>query len=213
MITVPHHRLCMMSKKSALLSICAALVWSLFVSGVAHAVQTEIRQDTPRLLVAKLNGTANMATVQLSNTPNPCHVSGKGRTRAICAKQSQPGSGERAADLTQYASAIFTVTLTIMLSTMIIMAAFSLALIVLAALSRRTPHQPLARAGISPSLYEQGQHASSEVAVPLYESALANWPRRAWLVGLVWFIGFLGSIWFLWLADSFGLFRFSNQTN
>jgi hypothetical protein len=203
----------MMSKKSALLSICAALVWSLFVSGVAHAVQTEIRQDTPRLLVAKLNGTANMATVQLSNTPNPCHVSGKGRTRAICGKQSQPGSRERVADLTQYASAIFTVTLTIMLSTMIFMAAFSLALIVLAALSRRTPRQPLKKARNNLSMHGQEQRASHELAVPLYESALATWPRRAWLVGFVWFIGFLGSIWFLWIADPFGFFRFSNQTN
>src|SRR6185295_19206217 len=147
--------MCVMNKNSLLLSIGTALVWSLFIFHVSHAIQAENGQDTPRLVVAGLDGTASAPTAQLSNTANPCHVSGKGRTRAICGKQSLPGSGKRVADWSQYASAIFIVTLTIMLSTMIFMAAFSLTLIMVAALSRRTPHQTLKRGGKNLSL--QGQ--------------------------------------------------------
>jgi hypothetical protein len=205
--------MCVMNKNSLLLSIGTALLWSLFIFDVGHAVQTENRQDTPRLMVAGLDGTANAPTAQLSNTANPCHVSGKGRTRAICGKQSLPGSGKRVADWSQYASAIFTVTLTIMLSIMIFFAAFSLALIVVAALSRRTPHQTLERAGNNLSLHGQEQRASYALTDTLCESDNAGWLRRAWVVGFVWFIGFLGSIWFLWIAGSFGFFRASNQTN
>lgn len=202
-----------MNKNSLLLSISTALIWSLFIFDVGHAVQTDNRQDIPKLVVPELNRTANASTPQLSNTAIPCQVNGKGRTRAICAKQSLPRSGKRVADWSQYASAIFTVTLTIMLSTMIFMAAFSLMLIVVAALSRQTPHQTLERAGNNLSLYGQEQRASYALADTLRESDHAGWLRRAWLVGFVWFIGFLGSIWFLWFADSFGLFRASNQTN
>ena len=202
-----------MSKNSLLLSIGTALLWSLIIFDVGHAVQTENRQDTPRLMTAELNGTANASTPQLSNTANPCHVSGKGRTRAICGKQSLPGSGKRVADWSKYASAIFIVTLSIMLSTMIFMAAFSLTLIVVAALSRRTSHQTLERGGNNLSLHGQEQRASYALADTLYERNNAGWLRRALVVGMVWFIGFLGSIWFLWIAGSIGLFRASNQTN
>src|ERR1044071_8472789 len=111
--------MCVMSKNSLLLAIVTALLWSLFIFDVGHAVQTENGQAaTTRQVVAELNGTANAPTAQLSNTANPCHVSGKGRTRAICGKQSMPGSEKRVEDWSQYASAIFIVTLTIMLSTM-----------------------------------------------------------------------------------------------
>src|SRR6185436_17918676 len=206
--------MCMMSKNSLLLAIGAPLLWSLSISDVGQVVQTENGQAaTPRLVVAELNGTANAPIAQLSNTPNPCHVRGKGRTRAICGKQSLPGSGKRVADWSQYASAIFIVTLTIMLSTMIFMGAFSLTLIVVAALSRRTPHQTLERAGNNLSLYGQEQRASYALADTLCDSDNAGWLRRAWVVGFVWFIGFLGSIWFLWIAGSIGLFRASNKTN
>ena len=205
--------MCVMNKNSLLLSIGTALVWSLFIFDVGHAVQTENRQDTPRLVVAELNGTANAQTAQLSNAANPCHVSGKGRTRAICGKQSLPGSGKRVPDWSQYASAIFIVTLTIMLSTMIFLAAFSLTLIVVAALSRRIPHRTLKRAGNNLSLHGQEQRASYALADILCENDNAGWLRRAWVVGFVWFIGFLGSIWFLWIAGSIEFFRSSNQTN
>jgi hypothetical protein len=202
-----------MNKNSLLLSICAALVWPLFIFDIGHAVQTENGQATSRLVTAELKGTASAPTAQLSNTTNPCHVSGKGRTRAICGKHGLPGPGKRVADWSQYASAIFTVTLTIMLSTMIVFAAFSLALIMVAALSRRTPHQTLERAGNNLSLHGQEQRASYALTDTLCESDNAGWLRRVWVVGFVWFIGFLGSIWFLWIADSFGFFRATNQTN
>ena len=169
--------MCLMNKNTVGLSICAALVWSLFVSDVGHAIQAEGRQETTRLMVVDLNGTAPALTTQLSNTSNPCSSSGKGRTRATCGKHSLPGSGERAADWSQYASAIFTVALTIILSTLIFLATFSLALIVLAALSRRTPHQPLNRTGINLSMCEQGQHASYRLPTPLCESVSAGWPH------------------------------------
>ena len=203
----------MMNKKSLLLSIGTALLWSLVVSDVGHTTQTENRQASLKPMVVELNGTANAPTAQLSNTANPCHVSGKGRTRAICGKQSLPGSGKRVADWSQYASAIFIVTLTIMLSTMIFFAAFSLALIVVAALSRRTPHQALERVDNNPSLHGHEQRASYALADTLCESDHAGWLRRAWVVGFVWFIGFLGSIWFLWIDGSFEFLIDSNQTN
>lgn len=206
--------MCAMNKNSFLPAIGTALVWSLFIFDVGHAVQTENGQAvTPRLVAAELNGTTNAPTAQLSNPANPCHVNGKSRPRAICGKQSLLGSGNRVADWSQYASAIFIVTLTIMLSTMIFFAVFSLALIVVAALSRRTLHQTLESTGDNLSLHGQAQRASYALTDTLCESDHAGWLRRAWLVGFVWFIGFLGSIWFLWLADSFGLFRVSNQTN
>ena len=188
--------MCMMNKNTVGLSICTALVWSLFISDVGHAIQAEGRQETPRLMVVDLNGTAPAPTTQLSNTSNPCSPSGKGRTRATCGKHSLPGSEERSADWSQYASAIFTVALTIMLSSMIVLATFSLALIVVAALSRRTPHQPLDRTGINLSLREQGQRTSHGLAVPLSESVSTGWLRRAWVVGLVLSIW---SIWSVWL--------------
>ena len=153
--------MCVMSKNSLLLAIGTALLWSLFIFDIGHAVQTENGQAaTPRLVVAELNGTANAPTAQLSSTANPCHVSGKGRTRAICGKQSLPVSEKRVADWSQYASAIFIVTLTIMLSTMICLAAFSLALIVVAALSRRTSHQTLERTSINLAWCGQGRQTS-----------------------------------------------------
>src|SRR4029078_10214298 len=117
---------------------------------------------------------------------NPCHVSGKGRTRAICGKQSLPGSGKRVADWSKYASAIFIVTLSIMLSTMIFMAAFSLTLIVVAALSRRTSQQTLERGANNLSLHGQKQRASYALADTLYERNNAGWLRRALVVGMVW---------------------------
>ena len=186
--------MCVMNKNSLLLAIGTALLWSLFIFDIGHAVQTENGQAaTPRLVVAELNGTASAPTAQLSNTANPCHMSGKGRTRAICGKQSLPGSGKRVEDWSQYASAIFIVTLTVMLSTMICLAAFSLALIAVAALSRRTPPQTLERAGNNLSLHGQEQRASYALADTLCESDHAGCLRRAWVVGFVW------SIWSVWL--------------
>ena len=192
--------MCMMNKHSALLSIGVALLWSLFVSDVGHAAQTERRQDAQKLMVADVNGTANAPTTQVSNTPTPCPVGGKGRSRAlVCGKQSQPGSGERAAEGPQATSPIFTVTLTVMLSVVMMMAAWSLALIALAAWSRRTPHPPVEKAPINLSSNGQGQRASLWARRPSLDNTVsADWSRRAGLAG---FVRSLWFVWFIWLIS------------
>ncbi len=58
-----------MEKNSALLSIGAALVLSLFFSGVGHAFQIEKRQDGRILMAGDMKGPANSAATQGSNTP------------------------------------------------------------------------------------------------------------------------------------------------
>ena len=85
-----------MYKNSALLSISAALLCSLFFFDVGHAFQIDRRQDARILMVAEMKGTANLSTTQVSNTPNPCTVGGKGRTGAPGAKLCPSGSGEMA---------------------------------------------------------------------------------------------------------------------
>ena len=200
-----------MNKRSALLSTSAALLWSLFVSDLGHAVQTEKRQDTLNLMAAEINGTANSSTTQVTDTPNSCTVGAKGRTRATCGKQSLPGSGEKATVQSQYLNAVITATVTVMLIILIVLAALSLALITLAAWSRRIPHLTLERARINLSLSGQRRRTSLWVRCPpLGNIVYAGSPRRAWLVGFVWLIW---SLWFLWFAGSFDFFRSSNQTN
>ena len=189
--------MCMMNKNSILLSIGAALLGSLFLVDLGQAVSTERRQEAPNLLEAAMNRTANAPTMQASNTPNPCTVAGKGRSRAlVCGKQSPPESGERAAEGPQATSPIFTVTLTVMLSVVMMMAAWSLALIALAAWSRRTPHPPVEKAHITRSSNGQEQRASLWARLPsLSNTVSAGWPRRTWLVG------FVRSLWFIWLIS------------
>jgi len=93
-VNVTNHRRCIMYKNSALLSIGAALLFSLFFIDVGHAFQIEKRQDARIVMAGEMKGTANLATKQVSNTPTPCG----GRTGAACRKQSPSGSGEKATD-------------------------------------------------------------------------------------------------------------------
>jgi len=58
-----------MYKSSALLSIGAALLLSLFFLDVGHAFQIDRRQDARILMAGQMKGTANLATTQVSNTP------------------------------------------------------------------------------------------------------------------------------------------------
>jgi hypothetical protein len=81
-----------MYKSSALLSIGAALVFSLFFFGVGHAFQIEKKQDAPILMAGQMKGTANLSIKQVSTAPTPCG----GRTGALCSMNSLPGSGEMA---------------------------------------------------------------------------------------------------------------------
>jgi hypothetical protein len=89
-----------MYKNSALLSIGAALLFSLFFIDVGHAFQIDRNQNAGVLMAGEMKGTANLSTKQVSNTPNPCG----GRTGATCRKQSPPGSGEMATAGSRYTS-------------------------------------------------------------------------------------------------------------
>jgi hypothetical protein len=150
----------MMNKNIVGLSLGLSLLWSLFASDVGHAVQTASRHDTDKVMVAEMNGTTNELTTQLSRTPNPCNLRGKGRTKAPCGNQTPPESGKVTTDWSPYTNAIFTVMLSVILSALIVLAALSLALIALASLSRRIPHHPLERASINLALCGQGRQAS-----------------------------------------------------
>lgn len=200
-----------MNKNIVGLSIAIALLWSLFLSDLGHAVQTENRQGPVKQMVAEMSGPSNAPPAQIFNAQNPCSVGGKGRTRVPCGKASLSGSGERATDWSQYADAIFTVTLTAMLCALIVVATFSLALVVVAYSSRRTPHTSLERTGANLSLCKQERRASYRLATASLCTSIGAGPlSRAWLVGFFWV---LWSIWFFWLTGSFGFFRDSNQTN
>ena len=91
-----------MYRNSALLSIGAALVSSLFFFGVGHASQIQKRQGVHTLTAAEMNGTANLSTKQVSITPIPCG----GRSGAICRTQSPQGSGATATDGSLYTSQV-----------------------------------------------------------------------------------------------------------
>ena len=91
-----------MYKNSALLSIGAALLFSLFLVDGGHAFQIEKRQDARILMAGEMKGTANLPAKQVSNAPNPCG----GRTGATCRKESPQGSGTTATDGSLYASQV-----------------------------------------------------------------------------------------------------------
>jgi hypothetical protein len=81
-----------MYRNSAVLSIGAALVFSLFFFGVGHAFQIDRNQDAHILMAGQMKGTADLPIKQVSNAPTPCG----GRTGTLCSKTSLPGSGEMA---------------------------------------------------------------------------------------------------------------------
>jgi hypothetical protein len=59
-VNVTNHRRCIMYKNSALLSIGAALLFSLFFIDVGHAFQIEKRQDARIVMAGEMKGTANL---------------------------------------------------------------------------------------------------------------------------------------------------------
>ena len=101
-VNVVNHRRCMMYKNSALLSIGAALLCSLFVVNVGLAFQTDKKKDASIVMAGDMKGTTNLSTAQVSNTPHPCTVGGKGRTGAPGAKLCPSGSGEQATNGSLY---------------------------------------------------------------------------------------------------------------
>ena len=91
-----------MHKNTALLSIGATLLYSLFFVDVGHAFQTDRKKDARILTAAKSKSTANLSTTQASIAPNPCTDGGKGRTGAAGTKRCPPESGEQTTDGDRY---------------------------------------------------------------------------------------------------------------
>ena len=93
-----------MNKNSALLSIGAALLFSLFSIDLGHAFQIDKKQDARTLMAGDMNGTANPLITQVSNTP-PCTDAAMGRTGAPCKRHSPPGSVVKVTDGSLYTDA------------------------------------------------------------------------------------------------------------
>ena len=92
-----------MYRNSALLSIGAALVFSLFFFGVGHAFQIEKRQGVYTLTAGEMKGTASLPIKQVSNAPIPCG----GRTGALlCSTNITPGSGKMATHGSRYTTQV-----------------------------------------------------------------------------------------------------------
>jgi len=91
-----------MYKNSVLLSIGAALLFSLFFIDVGFAFQIDRNQNSRVLMAGEMIGTANLPIKQVSNTPNSCG----GRTGATCRQQSPQGSGAMATDGSRYTSQV-----------------------------------------------------------------------------------------------------------
>ena len=96
-----------MYRNSAVLSIGAALAFSLFFVNGGYAFQIDKNQTARVLMAGEMNGTASLSAKQVSNTPTPC----AGRTAATCRTQSQPGSGATATDGSRYISESLLVSL------------------------------------------------------------------------------------------------------
>ena len=91
-----------MYKNSALLSIGAALLFSLFFVDGGHAFQIDRNQNAGVLMAGEMNGAASLPIKQVSKTPNPCG----GKTGASCRTQSTQGSGAMATDGSRYTSQV-----------------------------------------------------------------------------------------------------------
>jgi len=95
-----------MYRNSALLSIGAAMVFSLFFFGVGHAFQIDKKQDARILMSGHMNGTADLSIKHVSTTPNPCTEGGYGRTGAPGKQRCPLGSGAKATDGSLYTSQV-----------------------------------------------------------------------------------------------------------
>jgi len=93
-----------MYRNSAVLSIGAALVFSLFFFGVGHAFQIDRNQDARILMAGQMKGTPDLSIKHVSNTPNPCTEGGMGRTGAPGKQRCPLGSGAKATDGSLYTS-------------------------------------------------------------------------------------------------------------
>ena len=89
-----------MYKNPALLTIGAALFFSLFYLDVGFAFQIDRNQNAGVLMAGEMNGTASLSSTQVSNMPTPCG----GRTAITCRTQSLQGSGAMATAGSRYIS-------------------------------------------------------------------------------------------------------------
>ena len=124
-----------MNKKMALLSSGAALLGSLLLFDVGHAIQTEKKQDIRYLTLAEIKGTANAPTTQVSSTLTPCTGDGLRMPEAPCPKDNLQGSGRKALDKILYTIAGITATLVATL----------IAIVLWVLLARRIPLPPFVK--------------------------------------------------------------------
>lgn len=85
-----------MHKNSSLLTIGAALFFSLFFFGVGHAFQIDRNQDARILMAGHMKGTATLSTNHVSSTPKPCTEGGLGRSGAPGKQRCPLGLGAKA---------------------------------------------------------------------------------------------------------------------
>jgi hypothetical protein len=83
-----------MSKNFAFFSIGSALLFSLFLVGVGHAIQIDLKKQT------QLKGTASSLATQVSSASRPCG----GRNGAACRTYIQRESGEKKTEQSRYAT-------------------------------------------------------------------------------------------------------------
>lgn len=123
-----------MKWNSVLLSIGAALVLSLFVFDVSHAVQIDrTKQFSPIRMAGIMNEAANAPATQVTSAPIPCRGDGMRRTVAPCTKQSLLGAGPTHETLYTIIAVAASVILTLTF------------LLLLVSLSHRTPEPPLVK--------------------------------------------------------------------
>ena len=97
-----------MRRNSVLLSVGAALVLSLFLFDVSHAVQIDRAKQFPPTRTGKMvNSIANAPVTQVASAPIPCRGDGMRRTGAPCTTQTQPGAA--ATSVTPYTTIAITV--------------------------------------------------------------------------------------------------------
>ena len=95
-----------MYKNSGLLSIGAALLFSLFFVDLGHAFQIDRRQDVRTANAAEMKETASLPIKQVSTTANLCTEGGKGRTGAPGKKRCPLDSIEKATAGSLYTSTL-----------------------------------------------------------------------------------------------------------
>ena len=104
-----------MSKNVVRLSIGAALLGSLLLFDVGHAVQTEKKQEIRYLTLAEIKGTLNAPTTHGSSTLTPCTGDELRKPGTACQTHRLFASGEKSVDGVLFAITAVTATLIVTL--------------------------------------------------------------------------------------------------